>query len=87
MYECMYNFVKYFRKIGGWWGGAFYYFTMGAYVNTNHYKGSWNTSWVDIGQKKFYDGLTVPYIEAEGTFPYVENENYTAVGIKLKVNY
>lgn len=67
-------------------GGAFYYFTEGAFINTNHYKGSWgDVSWRDIGIKKFYDGFKVPYYETEGRFPFIDNDNFTAVAIKLKV--
>lgn len=58
---------------------------MGTYINTNHYKNSWDANWVDVGPKKFYDGHTAPYIEAEGTFQGLDNDNFTVVAIKLKV--
>jgi hypothetical protein len=83
--KTLYRFFSEQNVTGGWWGGAFYYFTMGAYINTNHFKSSWASQWSGIGSKKFHDGLEVPYYETEGTFPFVDAAKYTAVSIPLKV--
>ncbi|ODN03973.1 hypothetical protein Ocin01_02729 [Orchesella cincta] len=68
---------------GGWWGGAFYPFTLSAYINTNHYKSEWAKNWTSIGEKKFWDGLSVPFYQLEGKYPVMESQNYTAVAVEL----
>ncbi|CAL8110111.1 unnamed protein product [Orchesella dallaii] len=68
---------------GGWWGGAFYPFTISAYINTNHYKSTWAKNWTSIGEKRFWDGLSVPFYQLEGKYPVTESQNYTAVAVEL----
>lgn len=56
-------------------------------MNTMHYKSAWTTKWTDVGIHKFHDGLNVSFFEAQDAFPYIENEKYSAVSLKLKVKY
>lgn len=70
---------------GGWWGGAFYPFTTSAYINTNHYKSAWEKNWTSIGDKKFWDGLNVPFYQIEGKYPALHSTNFTAIAVPLAV--
>lgn len=67
------------------WRKVFENTTVGAYLNTLHYKGMWETPWTNVGDKPFnYDSL-VPYIESQGLFKIAETPNITAVLLDIQV--
>ncbi|CAL8110039.1 unnamed protein product [Orchesella dallaii] len=66
------------------WRKIFENTTMGSYLNTLYYKGSWEQPWSNIGDKPFnYDSL-VPFLETRGEFKVVETANISAVVLNIQ---
>lgn len=68
------------------WKEIFDNATHGVYVNTLHYKSAWDRPWTEIGERNFFDGVSIPFIESpQGEYLYAEGDNATAVVVDIQV--
>jgi len=66
------------------WQQVFENSTQGAYINTMYFKTKLAQPWVDIGERSFNYDAIVKFLEVEGEFPVLQNDNLTAVIVKIQ---
>jgi hypothetical protein len=66
------------------WQQVFENSTQGAFINTMYFKTKLAKPWVDIGERSFNYDAIVKYLEIDGQFPVLQNDNMTAVIIKIQ---
>lgn len=67
------------------WRKVFENVTMGSYLNTLYFKGTWEKPWSSIGDKPFNFDSFVPFLESHGVFKVAETENITAIQLDIQV--